>query len=286
MKPTKSIPTLTINLDFNEKKKGVEKSVFNYFKKQGFREVGYENEPIFDLFFHLCFEKFLLKPNWELWDKNKTIKDYPQLTEHLDFPIEFDKKSTNPILEEERENIKTHKEWIEKLFSHVPLEWMYSDDCIKSNGGSMLFGEGIYYQMFKDEIDEYIENQLPLKDIPTLMKENYKEVQVMRGEYSTLFIWGGRRNTEPLETIYYNLPIKLVQFIMKKQFENFHRYRSGFMDCWMFNKKEQHLKLVEGKRVNEEIRFNQRYWLNKFLEYGVDVSVMRIQYQRKNQTSP
>ena len=247
----------------------IEEKVSTYYKGKGYKEIGRENELIYDLFFHLCFEKFLLKPNWGKWDKNKTIRDYPHLIEHLNYPFE----------DEKYPHIKTHREMVDKQFCNVPLEWMYSDECIYLNGKSLLFGEGVYYQIFKEEIDDFIDNELPNRDIPLMMKENYDKVKGMREKYETLFNWGGMEgDTETLEIIYNNLPLKLVQFIMKKQFENFYRYRSGFMDCWMWYKKKQHLKLVEGKRIKEEIRPNQIYWLNKFFEYGVDVSVMRVKY--------
>ena len=250
-------------------KRNKEGLVFKHFSKKGFRGIGVENQPIYDLFFHLGFEKFLLKPNWKKWDKNKTIRDYPHLIEHLDYPFD----------DEKYPHIKTHREMVDKQFCNVPLEWMYSDECIYLNGNSLLFGEGVYYQIFKEEIDDFIDNELPNRDIPLMMKENYDKVKGMREKYETLFNWGGMEgDTETLEIIYNNLPLKLVQFIMKKQFENFYRYRSGFMDCWMWYKKKQHLKLVEGKRIKEEIRPNQIYWLNKFFEYGVDVSVMRVKY--------
>jgi hypothetical protein len=262
-------------------KRNKEGLVFKHFSKKGFRGIGVENQPIYDLFFHLGFEKFLLKPNWKKWDKNKTIRDYPHLTEHLNYPFEIEKKSTNPKVEEDRKNIKTYREMVDKQFCNVPLEWMYSDECIYLNGKSLLFGEGVYYQMFKEEIDDFIDDELPNRDIPLMMKENYDKVKGMREKYKTLFNWGGMEgDTETLEIIYNNLPLKLVQFIMRKQFENFYRYRSGFMDCWMWNKKDEHLKLVEVKGIGENILPHQNEWLNIFYDYGVDVSVLRVKIQK------
>ena len=250
-------------------KKNKEELVFKHFKEKGYTEIGYENEPIHELFFHLCFEKFLLKPNWKKWDKNKTIRDYHHLIEHLDYPYDSEKY----------QNIKTHREWVDKQFCNVPLEWMYSDECIYMNGRSLLFGEGVYYQMFKEEIDDFIDNELPNRDIPLMMKENYEKLKRIR-EKQPMGLWGGRENTEPLEIIYDNLPLKLVQFIMRKQFENLHRYRNGFMDCWMWNKKDKHLKLVEVKGIGENILPHQHEWLNIFYDYGVDVSVLRVKIRK------
>lgn len=155
---------------------------------------------------------------------------------------------------------------------------MLIDECLYLNGKYLLFGVGVYYQIFKNEIDDFIDNQLPQKDVPSLMKKNYERVKVMREEYPTLFVWGGGENTESLEIIFQNLPMKMIQFILRKQFENFYRYRSGFPDCWMWNEKEQHLKLVEVKRLREQIKPHQVWWLNKLHELGVDVSVMRVKF--------
>jgi hypothetical protein len=247
----------------------IEEIVFSYYKKKGFHFIGYENEPIYDLFFHLCFEKFLLKPNWDIY-KNKTLKNFSHLTDHLNYTVDWNI--------EEYKKYKTLKEMVMDIFSNTTFNWMFSDECLYLNGSYLLFQYGIYYQIFKEEIDDFIDNKLPFRNIPLLMKENYHKVKLMREKYPTLFIWGGRNNTEPLETIYNNLPLELIQFILKKQFEHFNRYRSGFMDCWMWNSENKKLKLIEVKRINEKIKSNQKYWLNIFFEHGVDVSVMRVNF--------
>lgn len=41
----------------------VEQLIFDYYYKKGYKNIGFENEPIADLFFYLCFEMFLLKPD-------------------------------------------------------------------------------------------------------------------------------------------------------------------------------------------------------------------------------
>ena len=269
--PLYPILTETLFSDNPSGEKGIKEGlVFKHFSKKGFKGIGVENQLIYDLFFHLGFEKFLLKPNWGKWGKNETIKDYPHLIEHLDYPFEDEKDP----------HIKTQRDSVLKHFCNVPFEWMFSDECIYGNGSSLLFGQGVYYQMFKEEIDDFIDNELPNRDIPLMMKENYDKVKIMREKYKTLFIWGGMEgDTEILEIIYNNLPLKLVQFIMKKQFENFYRYRSGFMDCWMWNKKDKHLKLVEVKGIREDILPHQHDWLNIFYDYGVDVSVLRVKIE-------
>jgi len=153
---------------------------------------------------------------------------------------------------------------------------MFSDEFLKV-GNHFSFGMGVYYQMFKEEIDDFIDNELPKRDIPSMMKENYIKVKLMREKYETLFSWVDLEgDTKRLEIIYNNLPLTLVQFILKRQFENFYRYRSGFMDCWMWNKKNQHLKLVEVKGIKEKILHNQDYWLKNFSILNVDVSVLRL----------
>ena len=206
----------------------IEDIVLNYYKKDGYKEVGYENEPIYDLFFHLCFEIFLLKPNWSIWDKNKTLKDYPKLTDHLNIP--FDSKE-----------FTTYRDWVMKYFSKIPLGWMFSDECLKLNGNYLLFPNGVYYQIFKKEIDKFLKYELPNKDIASLMVKNYKKIEILREKYTTLFAWGGRENIEPLKIIYNNIPYSLLRFILTKLFENFIKYRTGFPDCWMWNKKLKQL---------------------------------------------
>jgi hypothetical protein len=84
----------------------IEDLVREHFEKEDYIDIGHENTPIYDLFFHLCFEKFLLKPNWKKWGRNETIKDYPHLIDHLDYPFETKKQYTNPILQEDVKNIK------------------------------------------------------------------------------------------------------------------------------------------------------------------------------------
>ena len=210
---------------------------------------------------------FLLTPDWGVYS-NKTLKDFPHLTEHLNYYVDWEI--------EEYKKYETFGDMIVNHNSHITFDWMFSEQCLGLNGRYLFFPEGVYYQMFKDEIDNFIDNELPKRDISSLMKENYNRVKSMRKKYHTLFNWGGVENTEPLEIIYESLPLGLVQYILKKLFQNFYKYRIGFMDCWMFDEKKKHLKLVEVKGVREHILPHQHEWLTKFFEFDVDVSVLRV----------
>ena len=70
-------------------RKNKEELVFKYFSKKGYRRIGSENEPISHLFLHLCFEKFLLSPNWNIY-RGKTLIDFPHLTDHLNYTMTWD----------------------------------------------------------------------------------------------------------------------------------------------------------------------------------------------------
>jgi len=236
---------------------GVEQLVFNYYYKKGYKKVGFENEPIADLFFHLCFEMFLLKPNWKKWDKNKSLKDYPKL-------LKFE---------------PNREVFFNNRTENIPMKWWYSDICFRANGNPLFFPNGVHYQIHKEEIDHFIDDELPNVNFSEIMKQNYLKVMKMRRRYTTFFIWGGKNSIENMENIVNSIPMKLLQYILKELFKNFHNNRSGFPDCWMWNEKKQHLKLVEVKRINEQIGPHQARWLNKFFKNGIDTSVMRINFE-------
>ena len=236
----------------------VEQLIFDYYYKKGYKKVGFENEPIADLFFYLCFEMFLLKPDWKKWDKNKSLKDYPQL-------LEFQPNKNK---------------YLEKNNNDIPIKWWYSDICLRLNGNPLYFPNGVHYQFHRDKIDHFLDYKLPNANFSEVMKINYLRVIKMRKRYTTLFIWGGKNSIENMEYIVNNIPMKLLQYILRELFKNFYYNRIGFPDCWMWNEKKQHLKLVEVKRINEQIRPHQVRWLNKFFKNGIDVSVMRINFAK------
>ena len=248
----------------NVKFPNIEDVVENHFKKLKYYTYDRENDPIFDLFFHICFEMFLLTPDWYKWDKNKTIVEYPELLKY----------ESNDYLDENTE--------IGSSIKNIPLEWYYSHDCLFLNGNPYLFPNGVHYQIFKFEIEDFIDNQLPKLNLPLIMKKNYDKVIEMRQVFPTLFIWGGRENISFLEIIVKQFPLELTQFIIRQLFKNFYKYRIGFPDLWMFNENEDKLKLVEVKRFRENIMEHQKWWLNKLYEFDIDVSVIRVKNYKRN----
>lgn len=239
----------------------IEQLAFDHYYRMGYKRIGFENEPIADIFLNLCFNLFLLKPDWTIWNKNKSVKDYPILLDS-----QQNKEKFLRILNSD---------------GNISLDWCYSDECLWANGNPLYFPNGVHYQIHKNKIDDFINNELPQTNIVKLMKNNSKKIAEMRKKYSTLFIWGRIEGIDNLETITNSIPINLLQYIIRELFRHFYKNRIGFPDCWLWNEEKQHLKLVEVKRITEQIMPHQVRWLNKFYENGIDVSVMRINLIRQ-----
>jgi|TARA_B100001971_G_C18086504_1_gene481185 hypothetical protein len=252
----------------DEKFDDIESIVFHHFKKMGYELLGRENDIVQTMFLLICFIQFIKKPDWEKWDKSKTIKDYPHLIEHLDYPFESKKYK----------HIKTYREYIHKQFCNVPFEWMYSHECLQGNGEYLSFPFGIHYRLLKDEIDDFIQEELPKIDIVERMEKNLRVIERTRKTYSTFFIWGSQTGLSIIEKVVSELPINVIQYIITQLFTNFYKYRTGFPDLWMLKKNVKGLKLVEVKGIREQIKPHQIWWLNKLFDLGVDVSVMRVKY--------
>ena len=71
------------------------------------------------------------------------------------------------------------------------FDWMFSEQCLELNGRYLFFPEGVYYQMFKDEIDNFLDNEFytvqEILDYPLIEEEldelgmiNEKEQQIYK----------------------------------------------------------------------------------------------------------
>lgn len=231
-----------------------EVAAIKYFVENGYELIGNENHIYWGLWCFLCLDQLRIKPDWNEWDKNVSVENIPEIYD----------------------NLSTEGQRIAGILNYQ-LDYEYSAVNILANGDYATITYGAHYLLCKRLIDKHIK-YLDKIDYIKLIKNNYWKYDSMLRRY--YFRWISDITLEPVLEIAKLLPIKMIQFILTKFFENFYDYRTGFPDFTMQSKDNKKLKLVEVKGVREKIKDNQHYWLNKFVEHGVDASILRIKFTR------
>jgi len=243
-------PTSSIEIPELPVYKKIEEVAADHFYKQGYSGGHFENTLPSCLFILLGFDFLYRIPDWNKYDKEATIYNYPELLDHLD------KSEVNTITR----------------IPDMPLRIAYSFDVLKASGEFLYFGFGIEYQMFKEKIDTFVSE---------LTTEKAKEIIVIN--YERLIVWGSQiphlfaicnRDPEQILPWIDDIPITMLKLILHYNFLNNYRYRVGYPDLWLV--KDGLLKLVEVKRIREKVSPIQEFWLNEFNKIGIDTSLLRV----------
>lgn len=243
-------PVETIEIPEFPSYKKIEEVVAVCYYKQGYSGGHFENVLPSCLFILLGFDFLYRIPDWNKYDKEATIYDYPELLDHLD------KSEVNMITR----------------IPDMPLRVAYSFDVLKANGDFMYFGFGIEYQMFKEKIDIFI-SELTTEKAKELIVKNYDLLIGRRIQIPYLFATCNRTPEQILPWVD-DIPISMLKLILQYNFLNNYRYRVGYPDLWLV--KGGALKLIEVKQIREKVRPIQEFWLNEFNKIGIDVSLLRV----------